>query len=176
MAWEIFRNMTPEDDIKTLTYDISPTGSEEEEQQGGEGEATSDLEEQEGKKEETKIEEEKAKETEQGETKQIETEKETEGGEKGAEKTEVSPKTLEREAAAPLTALSTPIKPKQERKRQTLMYFRARKSTRTKTGKPQPTFKVPIIIEDSPSTQGKESPSKAPITYERGTPRSPTWK
>ena len=35
---------------------------------------------------------------------------------------------------------------------------------------------MPINIEDSPSTQGKESPSKAPITYERGTHRSPTWK
>lgn len=55
------------------------------------------------------------------------------------------------------------------------MYFRARKSTRIKIGKPQPS-KVPIVIEDSPYAQGKESPSKAPITYERGTPRSPTWK
>ena len=43
--------MTAEDYIKTLTYDISPTGSKEEEQQGGEGEATGDLKEQEGKKE-----------------------------------------------------------------------------------------------------------------------------
>jgi hypothetical protein len=88
----------------------------------------------------------------------------------------VSPETLEREAAAALTALSTPIKPKQKRKRQTSMYFRARKSTRIKTGKPQPSSKVPITIEDSPSAQGKESPSKTPITYERGTPRSSTWK
>ena len=56
------------------------------------------------------------------------------------------------------------------------MYFRARKSTRIKTGKHRPTSKVPIVIEDSPSAQAKESPSKAPITYERGTLRSPTWK
>jgi len=56
------------------------------------------------------------------------------------------------------------------------MYFKARKSTRIKTRKPQPSSKVPTIIEDSPTAQGKESPSKAPITYERGTPRSPTWK
>jgi len=56
------------------------------------------------------------------------------------------------------------------------MYFRARKSTRIKTGKPQPSSKVPITIEDSPCAKGKESPSKAPITYERGTPRSSTWK
>jgi len=32
IAWEIFRNMTKEDDIKTLTYDLSPSDSEEEEQ------------------------------------------------------------------------------------------------------------------------------------------------
>lgn len=93
--------MTEEDDINALTYDISPSDSEEEEQQGGEEE---EIEEQEGKKEETK--------TEQKETKQSETEKNIEGGEKGAEKTGVSPKTLEREAVAALTALSTPIKQK----------------------------------------------------------------
>jgi len=56
------------------------------------------------------------------------------------------------------------------------MYFRARKSTRIKTGKPQPSSKVPITIEDSPSIQGIESPPKATITYESGIPRSPTWK
>jgi len=64
----------------------------------------------------------------------------------------VSPETLEREAAAALATLSTPIKPKQKRKRQTSMYFRARKSTMIKEGKPQPSSKVPIVIEDSPST------------------------
>ena len=32
IAWEIFGNMTKEDDIKTLTDDLSPSGSEEEEQ------------------------------------------------------------------------------------------------------------------------------------------------
>lgn len=35
IAWEIFRNMTAEDDIKALTYDVSPTISEKGEQQGG---------------------------------------------------------------------------------------------------------------------------------------------
>ena len=55
-------------EIKTLTYDVSPTRSEEEEQQGGEGEATSDLVEQEGKEEQTKIKEETVEETEQEET------------------------------------------------------------------------------------------------------------
>jgi len=56
------------------------------------------------------------------------------------------------------------------------MYFRARNSTRIKTLKPHPSSKVPIIIEDSPSTQGKESPSKEAITYQGETLRSPTWK
>jgi len=64
----------------------------------------------------------------------------------------VSLKTLEIEVEATLTTLSTPIKPKQKRKRQTSMYFRARKSTRIKIGKPQPSSKVPIVIDDSPST------------------------
>ncbi len=161
--------MTAEDDIKALTYDVIPTGSEEEEQQGGEHEANGGITEQESEKE--------GKETEEGKVE--ETEKETEEGEKEAKKVEQgeeSPKTLEREAAAALTALSTPIKPKQKRKRQTSMYFRARKSTRIKTGKHQPSSKVPITIEDSPSAKVKESPSKTPITYERGTPRSSTWK
>ena len=34
IAWEIFRNMTAEDDIKALTYDISSFDSEEEEKKG----------------------------------------------------------------------------------------------------------------------------------------------
>ena len=93
-----------------------------------------------------------------------------------AEQGEESLEALEREAVATLTALSTPIKPKKKRKRQASMYFKARKSIRIKTGKPQPSSKVPITIEDSPSTKGKESPSKTPITYERGTSRSSTWK
>jgi len=48
--------MTAEDDIKDLTYDVSPTSNEEEEQQGREGEATGDLAEQERKEEEIEIE------------------------------------------------------------------------------------------------------------------------
>jgi len=67
----------------------------------------------------------------------------------------VSCETLEKEETTTLATLSTPIKPKQKRMRQTSMYFRARKSTRIKTGKPHPSSKVPIIIEYSPSTQGK---------------------
>jgi len=56
------------------------------------------------------------------------------------------------------------------------MYFRARKSTRIKIGKPQASSKEPIIIEDSPTVKREGSPSKNPITYERGSPRSSTWK
>lgn len=59
--------MTTKDDIKALTYGISPNGSEEEEQQGWEGEETGDLVEQEGKEEETRIELKKAEEIEQEE-------------------------------------------------------------------------------------------------------------
>ena len=29
IAWEVFRNMTTEDDIKALTYDVTPTISKE---------------------------------------------------------------------------------------------------------------------------------------------------
>ena len=36
IAWEVFINMTTEDDIKALTYAVSPTVSEEVEQKGGE--------------------------------------------------------------------------------------------------------------------------------------------
>ena len=113
------------------------------------------------------------KETEQEE------EKETEEGEKEAEREEQreeSPETLEREATAALTTLSTPSKQKQKRKRKTSMYFKARKSTRIKKGKPQPSSRTPIHIEDSPSAKVKESPSKTIITYERGTTRYSTWK
>lgn len=56
------------------------------------------------------------------------------------------------------------------------MYFKARKSTIIKTGKPQPSSKTLINIEDSPSAKVKESPSKTPITYERRTTTSSTWK
>ena len=56
-----------------------------------------------------------------------EIEKETVEGEKEVgrvDKRAESPKTLERDGAASLTALSTPIKQKQKRKRKTSMYFR----------------------------------------------------
>ena len=56
------------------------------------------------------------------------------------------------------------------------MYFRARKSTRIKIGKPQPPSRERVTIEDSPTTKKEEYPLKTPITYERGSPRSSTWK
>ena len=74
----------------------------------------------------------------------------------------MSPETLAREATTILAALSTPAKPKGKRKRQPSMYFKARKSTRIKMGKPQPPSKEAIIIEDVPTIIKEESPSKAP--------------
>jgi len=129
--------MIAEDDIKALTYDVSPIGSEEEEQQGGEGKAIGDLAEQGRKEEGTEIEEEKSEETEQEKREQKEIEKETEGGEKEVEKVEQgqrSPKTLEKEVAATLTTISTPIKPKKKRKRQDSLFSglgRAQESEQT---------------------------------------------
>lgn len=43
-------------------------------------------------------------------------------------------------------------------------------------GKPQPPSKEPIIIEDVPTATKEESPSKTPITYERGIPKTSTWE
>ena len=111
IAWEVFWNMTTEDDIKALTYDVRPTGSEDEEQQGAEGGASGGIVEQERNKEGTEIEEEIAEETEQEETKK-EKRKEAEKEEQGEE----TPETLEREGETTLTTLNTPIKPKQKRK------------------------------------------------------------
>ena len=51
ITWEIFRNMTTEDDIKVLTYDVSPAISEEGENQGEEDEASVDIVGQERKEE-----------------------------------------------------------------------------------------------------------------------------
>ncbi len=58
------RDMTVEDDIKALTYDVSPAVSEEEEQQGGEDEASVDIAEQERKEERKEIEEARVEEIE----------------------------------------------------------------------------------------------------------------
>lgn len=123
---------------------------------------------------ETKQEEEEIK-TGIKETKPADAEK-TKEEETYAKKAEVSPETLERETTTILVALNTPIKPKQKRKGQPSMYFRARKSTRIKTGKPQPPSKDPATIEVSPIGKKEESPSKTPITYERESPRSSTWR
>lgn len=81
-----------------------------------------------------------------------------------------------REAAVVLAALSTPAKQKRKRKRETSMYFKARRSTRIKVGKPYPPSKDPIIIEDAPTEKNEESPSKISITYERRSPKISTWK
>lgn len=63
---------------------------------------------------------------------------------------EKSPYMLAREVVVVLDVLSTPARQKGKIKR-TSMYFKARKSTRIKVGKPQPSSKEPIVIEDSPT-------------------------
>ena len=45
IAWEIFRNMTREDDVKALTYDLSASESEGEERKGEDEEETREEEE-----------------------------------------------------------------------------------------------------------------------------------
>ena len=75
-----------------------------------------------------------------------------------------------------LVALSTPAKQKGKRKRQTSMYFKAKRSTQIKVGKPQPQSKEPIVIEDTTTKQKEESPSKISITYERGSPKTSTQR
>jgi len=91
------------------------------------------------------------------------------------------PEPTEKEAIAALDALSTPIKSKKKRQRQTPMYFKTRKSTRIGQGKSQTPTRTPIFIEESPS-KGEElehierkveetTPPRAilktPITYVR---------
>lgn len=83
---------------------------------------------------------------------------------------------LAMEAAAVLAALSTPPKPKEKRKRETPLYFKARRSVRIKTGKPQPPSKSPIVIEDTPTSPKEKSPSRILVTYERGSPKKTTWQ
>ncbi len=50
---------------------------------------------------------------------------------------EESPKILAREAAAMLAALTTSPKQKEKQKREPSMYFKARRSTKIKTGRPK---------------------------------------
>lgn len=49
-------------------------------------------------------------------------------------------------------------------------------SVRIKTSRPQPPSKELITIIDTPTTPKERSPSKASITYERGSPKTSTWK
>jgi len=57
------------------------------------------------------------------------------GSEEKEQQKEKSPEMLAREVAASLTTLSTPTKPKEKRKRQPSMYFKAKKSTRIQTSR-----------------------------------------
>lgn len=83
---------------------------------------------------------------------------------------------LAREEAAVLAALITPPKPKEKRKREIPLYFKARRSVRIKTGRPQPPSSSPITIEDAPTSPSERSPSKISVTYEWGSPKTTTWK
>lgn len=82
----------------------------------------------------------------------------------------------ERETAAVLASLSTPPKPKEKRKRETPLYFEARRSVKIKTGKPQPPSSSPIIIEDAPTSPKETSPSRITVTYEKGSPKKTKWQ
>jgi len=54
--------------------------------------------------------------------------------------------------------------------------FQGSEKHKDKNKKTTPPSIVPIVIEDSPTVKGEESPSKTPITYERGSPKAFTWK
>ena len=83
---------------------------------------------------------------------------------------------LAREAAAILAGLSTPPKPKGKRKTDTHLYFKARRSVRIKTGKPQMQSSSPIVIEDTPASPKEKSPSNITVTYEKGSLKKSTWQ
>ena len=46
------------------------------------------------------------------------------------------------------------------------MYFKARRSTRIKVGRPKPQTKEKIIIKDTKAKHKEEPPSRMSITYE----------
>jgi len=73
---------------------------------------------------------------------------------------------LAREVVAMLATLRTPPKQKGKRKRQTSMYFKARRSTQIKVGRPQLQSKEPIVIEGTTPKPKEGSPSKISVTYE----------
>ena len=56
------------------------------------------------------------------------------------------------------------------------MYFKARRSMRIKTGRPQPPSKETITIVHTPATQKERSPSRASISYEQGSPKTSNWR
>ena len=143
ITWSVFRDMPAEDDIKALTYDVSPTVSEEEVKQeeedtkGDEDETDEEgadteehdedeEEEEEEKEDDEEIEEEIKEETDrddeylQEEEDKKDREEEgnrTEGTKNMEESPRVSPEAIEREAATSLIVLSTPIKQKGKRQR-----------------------------------------------------------
>jgi len=87
----------------------------------------------------------------------------------------VSSEPTEKEAPVALTSLSTPIKSNGKRQRKTPHYFRTRKSTRIKQGRPQIPTKILIIIEDSLKEQEAVVPlekKEEEETSKQSSPRS----
>jgi len=157
ILWSTFTDMDREDVIKAIEYERYPTSSGEEEE-----EESKEEEEEEPEEEEEELEEEEEAETNK-------TEEEKNSGEEaqkdetspeihikeGKESPRVSPEPTEKEVAASLTSLSTPIKSTRKRQRKTPLYLKTRRRTRIKQGRPQTPTKTPIIIEDSPKGQEK---------------------
>lgn len=151
--------MQTQEDIKALTYDVSHTVSEKDEYEIDE--ERYEKQEEEEEKEDDKEETDKQDEDLQGEGEGKDIGEKGNGKEGVKDKEEpprVSPEHTEREATTALTSLNTPIKQKGKRQRQTPLYFRTRKSTRIRQGKPQTPTKIPIVIEDSPKQQEKMPP------------------
>jgi len=138
IAWSTFSYMKEEDEIQAIEYDKSPTSSE--------GEEEKEHEKEESEIDETKDEVQK---DEQNSEKRYREEE---------EQPRVSSESTKKEALVALTTLSTPIKSKGKRQRKTPHYFRTRKSTRIKKGRPQIPTKILIIIEDSLKEQEEVVP------------------
>jgi len=189
ITWSVFRDMPTEDDIISLTYDVSLIVNEEKFRQEHEDiEGDEDEMDEEGVdiEQHDKDEEEEGEEKEDDEETKEETDRDDEdiqeeeyrkGREEEGNRIEwkehkeesprVSPEATERELVAALTTLTTLIKKKGKRKMQTPLYFRTRKSTRIRQGKPQTSTKIPIQIEYSPTQKDKMPSPMSPIAYVR---------
>lgn len=64
---------------------------------------------------------------------------------------------------ATLATLGAPIKPKIRQPRQGPLYFKTKKSTRIRQGKPHPPSKIPITIDESARKKGEVAFSEGNI-------------